>query len=137
MNLPDEGNLTDYICPSFLPVLLPAPYQSFQSLLFPVNSRSNTILLANCYTMLMYGNDLQEIFSLYDSRITYSFDDLNTFQNPVNLLSIASSVLASPVTGAMLNYGINNSKYVGMFQSSPIQLQQLAGLIADFSYKLA
>ena len=94
------------------------------------------MLLANSYTMLMYGNDLEEVFYLYDLRINYSFEDLNTFQSSVNLISIANSVLQNSTTAAMLNYGTNNPKYLGMYQSSPMRLQQLAGLIANFSYKL-
>ena len=136
MNLTDEGNASDYICPGFTAVTLPNQYANFRALLFPSSTRSDVVQRANGYTMLMLGVDLEEVFRLFDNRINYIIPDLFNFQTPSNLVAIAESVLNNQISTAMIGYGINNPKYLGLYQSSPMQIQALAGLIALYSSKL-
>lgn len=137
MNLPDVGVASEYICPGFTAVSLPATLSAFRSLLFPSSNRADIIKRVNSYTMLMISAGIPEIFTIADGRITYTLDDLNVFGNtPDNLIDVATSVIDSSVTSAMIKYQTNNPKYIGLYSQSPVITQQLAGAIAAYSFLL-
>ena len=134
MNLPDNGTVSDYIAPNFGYITLSGDIADFYNLIYPVQTRSAIVAQTNAYTRLVESAGLDEIFTRYDSRITYTKSDLNEFKTiGTNLASIASSVIDSYVCDSIVGLSNADVKCVGMYLNSPINMQRLASIICCYA----
>jgi hypothetical protein len=137
MNITPTNIAGEYIDSTFTTITLPTQLSSFYSLLYPSNTETDILTRTNAYTQLIVACKLDQVFKQVDPRIAYTLQDLAVFQTtPPNLISVASSVIGNITTTNMLNYNTNYPLYLDIYENGTTNLQKLAGLICNYSYKL-
>jgi hypothetical protein len=132
MNLTDNGTLSEYICPGFTAQSLTTYQSDLYALLFPTNTRADIVARMNSYIMLITSCNLSNVFRLYDPRLTYLLQNLYNFTAPSDsLVTTANSVVDSQAANAIVSQA-KIPLYSGMYLSSPIKMQRLAGAIAAY-----
>lgn len=96
VNLADDGTVTDYIAPGFVPAVLRPELQDVYNLLFPVaTTRDQRLALAGIYENIVRSTTLTPCITEIDERISYkASEDLDFFhEDSVEHNTIIQNVL--------------------------------------------